>query len=37
MWYVRVSLANLPDADYTKISENLVATLDEYYAQWKQD
>ncbi|NCD32754.1 MAG: bifunctional aspartate transaminase/aspartate 4-decarboxylase [Spartobacteria bacterium] len=37
MWSVRVSLANLPDADYTKISENLVATLDEYYAQWKQD
>ncbi|PKN05622.1 MAG: aspartate 4-decarboxylase [Deltaproteobacteria bacterium HGW-Deltaproteobacteria-9] len=35
-WTVRVSLANLPDDNYTIIGNNLVATIRDFHAYWKQ-
>ncbi len=34
-WSARVSLANLADEDYSTIGNNLVATINDYYAAWK--
>lgn len=34
-WSIRVSLANLYDADYTVIGKNIRVTMDEFYKSWK--
>lgn len=36
-WTARVSLANLPDENYTAIGQNLVAMMADYHDHWKQN
>lgn len=35
-WTVRISLANLPDMDYTTIGKRLKEAMDEIHGQWKK-
>ena len=35
-WSVRVSLANLNEADYVKIGQGIKRILDEYAKEWKE-
>jgi aspartate 4-decarboxylase len=35
-WTARVSLANLPDENYTVIGQNLVALMQDFHAYWEQ-